>query len=85
MEDNGNRQGPVVPQPLMQMKVTLLSNQTIRVNGIPQNLDTALDILAGATKAVVQHFVLKAKEGKLDDKNKIVQDKIFVPGNKLVI
>ena len=83
---NGTKlQGQVVPHPLMQMKITLLSNQTISVNGIPQDLNTALDILAGASKAVVLHFVRRAKEGKLDDKNRIVQDKILMPDNKLVI
>lgn len=85
MNDNGNQQGPVVPHPLMQMKITLLSNQTINVNGIPLDLDTALDVLAGATKAITQHFVRKAKEGKLDDTNRIIQNKIIAPGNKLVV
>jgi hypothetical protein len=69
----------------MQMKITLLSNQTISVGGIPQDLNVALDILAGASKAVTLHFVGRAKEGKLDGKNRIVQDKILMPDNKLVI
>lgn len=74
-----------IPKPIMQMKITVLDNKSVVVNGIPANLRTALGILFDANKAIVDHFVNKAKEGELDDKNTIIQNKIIAPSNKIII
>ena len=73
------------PKPLMQMKITLLDNKSVIVNGIPSNLRTALSLLFDANKAVVDHFVGQAKDGNLDEVNTIVQKNIISPINKILI
>lgn len=74
-----------IPKPIMQMRITVLDNKSVVVNGIPANLRTALSILFDANKAVVDHFIGRAKEGELDDKNTIIQNKIIAPSNKIII
>lgn len=74
-----------VPQPIIQMRITVLDNKSVVVNGIPSSLRTALGILFDANKAIVDHFINRAKEGALDDANNIVQSKLITPQNKLII
>ena len=82
--DNPLKQ-PAVPHPVMQMKITALSDGTIAVNGIPHNPNTALQLIAGATGAITNFFMNKAKEGKLDDKNNLIESKIISPSDKKII
>ena len=85
MSNNGNNPKIVVPAPIMQMKITLLNNNSLSVRGIPNNLDQALLVLSDATKAVVKHFTKKAREGKLDDMDNLIESKIIQPNQKILI
>lgn len=78
-------EGPVVPQPVVQIRITLLNNGSLNVNGFPIGLDSALQIMQDAHTAIVKHFVQGAKDGKLDDTNIFIQNKIITPGNKVII
>ena len=75
---------PVVPQPIAQMKITLLSNGGIAVNGFPSDLEVAQDWLSAAAKVVVRHFIALAKAGELDEHNRIIKKKIITQDKKLV-
>ncbi len=76
---------PVVPTPIVQIRITLLSNGALNVNGFPTKLETALAIMQDATAAIVKHFVEGAKEGKLGEDNSFEQSRILTPDNKLPI
>jgi len=85
MGNNGNGPKLVIPSPVMQMRITVLNNGTLSVAGIPASLDTAMQILADATKAVVKHFTKKAREGNLDDTDTLIESKIIQPNQKVII
>jgi len=75
---------PVVPQPIAQMKITLMDNGGIAVNGFPNNLEAAQEWLSAAAKVVVRHFIALAKAGELDEHNRIIEKKIITQDKKLV-
>ena len=85
MSNNGNNPKIVVPAPVMQLRITVMNNNTIAVSGIPASLDNAMQILADATKAVVKHFTKKAREGNLDDTDTLIESKIIQPNQKVLI
>ena len=75
---------PVVPQPIAQMKITLMNNGRIAVNGFPGDLEVAQDWLSAAAKVIVRHFITCAKAGELDEHNRIIEKKIITQDKKLV-
>jgi len=75
---------PVVPQPIAQMKITLMNNGGIAVNGFPNDLESAQEWLSAAAKVVVRHFITCAKSGELDEHNRIIEKKIITQDKKLV-
>ena len=75
---------PVVPQPIAQMKITLMNNGRIAVNGFPGDLEVAQDWLSAAAKVIVRHFITCAKAGELDENNRIIEKSIIVPKKTLV-
>lgn len=85
MDDNNSPKQPIVPHPVMQMKITALSDGSVAVNGIPNNPNTALQLIAGATAAITNLFIGKAKEGQLDDANNLVESKIITPDKKIIL
>ena len=76
---------PVVPTPIVQIRITLMSDGAMNVNGFPTGLNAALAIMQDATAAIVKHFVEGAKEGKLDETNSFEQGRILTPDNKVPI
>ena len=76
---------PVVPTPIIQIRIILMSDGAMNVNGFPVKLETALAIMQDATTAIVKHFVKGAKEGKLDETNSFEQSRILTPDNKVPI
>lgn len=76
---------PVVPTPIVQIRITLMSDGALNVNGFPTKLETALAIMQDAIAAIVKHFVDGAKEGKLDETNTFEQSRILTPDNKVPI
>jgi len=71
------------PQPVQQMRITVMDNGQVVVNGFPSNLHTSLLILHRAYKAVTLHFIDAAKNGQIDNYN-LVESKIITPDKKLV-
>lgn len=82
---NESAEKPVVPTPVVQIKITLMSDGAMNVNGFPTELEIALAIMQDAIAAIVKHFVEEAKEGKLDHDNSFMEDKILTPGNGVPI
>jgi len=76
---------PVLPTPIVQIRITLLSDGALNVNGFPTRLDAALAIMNDAQAAIIAHFVRGAKEGKLDENNAFEDKRILTPSNKVTI
>lgn len=74
---NGTKQQPAHPQPIGQMKITAMTNGSVAVNGFPVDLDMARHWLYLAEKAIIEHFFKLAREGKLDENNRITKKKII--------
>lgn len=88
MDENNNDnppKQPAVPHPVIQMKITILSNKTLTINGAPDNLDVALQVLADAARVTINLFIDKAKEGQLDDENNLIDTKIISPDKKVIL
>ena len=65
--------------PIGQMKITFMSNGRVIVNRFPAVLEIAQEWLSAANKAVVRHFIDKARAGELDENNTIIEKSIIVP------
>ena len=78
-EDTSKPQSPLPahPQPVIQIKITAMSDGNINVNGFPNSLLTTLDLFFAAFKAVIVQFVKTAREGNLDDEYKVIPKKII--------
>lgn len=76
---------PVIPTPVVQVKIILLSNGSLHVGGFPTRLDSALAIMQDATIAIINHFMKGAREGRLDENNSFEKGKILTPDNKVPI
>jgi len=75
---------PAHPQPVLQLKITAMSDGNVNVNNFPQNLLAAMDILFVAFKTIVVFFVNQARNGTLDDKYTVIQKKIITKDKTLV-
>jgi hypothetical protein len=74
-----NTEKPAHPQPVMQVKITAMSDGNVNVNGFPTNLSAAMQILSSATQAIVSHFMSEAKAGNVDEAGTIIPKKIIEP------
>ena len=72
------------PQPIAQIKITLMDNGSVNVNGFPNNLELALSYMTAGNIAVVKYFVQLAKDGRLDENNNLIENNILSPKGKLV-
>ena len=77
-------QPPAHPQPVIQCRITAMSDGNVNVNGFPTTLLTFLDLFFAAFKAVIVLFIKQAKAGYLDDNNTIIPKKILTKDNNLV-
>lgn len=82
MSSNNNK--PVHPQPVLQTKITMMSDGSANVNNFPTNLLACLDLFFAAFKAVVMHFIEQAKAGNLDEKYTMIPKKILTKNKTLV-
>ena len=73
------------PQPVLQAKITAMSDGSVSVNGFPSNLSTALHLITAAHNAVINHFINQAKAGNLDDNNTIIPPKIITSQKPVLI
>ena len=61
-----------------------MSNGSVSVAGFPPNLNTAMEIMSAATRAIAAHFITEAKAGTLDNDNTIMPPKIISQDKNLV-
>lgn len=67
------------------MNFTFYKNSPrVRLDGIPPNMNQALELVFHAAKSIVFLFVERAKEGKLDETNTIIESKIITPPKDIV-
>lgn len=81
---NNKQPDPAHPQPIAQMKITIMNDGSVNVNGFSKDLYMALHWLSRAEVAIIDYFINKAKAGDLDDNNRVIQKKILTKDNSLV-
>ena len=81
MPKNAKEQQPV---PIGAMKVIVMSDGSVNVDGFPTDLHVAISWMDSATRAVINYFIDKAKRGKLDSNNRVEQKKILTKDKRLV-
>lgn len=74
-----------MPEVAHRMAFTFYENSpAIRLDGIPPNMNEALELAFHATKSIMLLFAEKAKAGQLDENNTIIESKIITPSNDIV-
>jgi len=63
----------------MQVTINITKDGKLSVSGFPNNLQGALQVIHGASDAIVQYFIGKAKAGEMDDQGNVVESKIMKP------
>ena len=72
------------PQPIAQMKITIMSDGAVNVTGFPTDMYIARHWLSRADVAIVDHFIKLAKAGKLDENNVVIEKKIITQDKSLI-
>jgi hypothetical protein len=79
-------------QPIIQIVINCMPDNSTSVTGVPLNLLHALDILATTQKIVLSHFLNQTKKGNIDDNLSIIpstvttqKEKPVDPNEKLTI
>ena len=84
MNNQSKQPKSVHPQPVAQMRITIMNNGSVNVNGFPTDLREARHWLFMAEEAIMNYFINKAKAGELDENNRVIQKKIITKDNHLV-
>ena len=73
-------------KPKITITIKAMADGTINVEGFPTTWALAENILNTAATVVNNHFIQKAREGKLDDKLSIIEStNILLPDKKSII
>lgn len=72
-----NENKPAHPQPVLQMRITAMSDGNVNVSGFPTSLRNAQNLLNMAAQATIEYFIEQAKAGNLDDNNTVIPKKII--------
>lgn len=75
---------PPMPVPLFQIRINVMNNGAINVQGFPKNLDLALNAIDQGKNAVVKWFIQQAKENRLNNYNIVDGENIIVPKKGLL-
>lgn len=70
--------------PIGAVKIIIMSDGSVNVNGFPTDLHVALAWMNTATRAVINFFIDKAKRGELDSNGKVEEKKILTRDKNLV-
>lgn len=81
---NNKQQNTAHPQPVAQMRITIMDNGSVNVNGFPADLREAMSWLFMAKEAVISYFINLAKAGELDENNRVIQKKIITKDKTIV-
>ena len=81
---NNKQPDPAHPQPVAQIRITIMNNGSVNVNGFPTDLREARHWLFMAEEAVMNYFINKAKVGELDENNRLIEKKIITKDKGLV-
>ncbi len=68
----------------MQVTINITKDGKLSVNGFPNNLQGAQQVIHGAHDAIVQYFIGKAKAGEMDDNGNVIESKIVKPDRPLL-
>ena len=82
--NSGKGQKQALPAPVMQIRINLLSNGDINVQGFPNDHTAASEIFEKALRVVNQYFIELAKQGQLDELNR-KKDGILIPDKRIVM
>jgi len=77
-----SQQQPAMP--VYSITISIMSDNQVMVKGFPKSLDLCTGILDQGKKAIIDHFIEAAKDGKLNDQNVIDGGKILVPDKRIV-
>lgn len=69
----------------MQIIITVTKDGRLSVNGFPNNLQGALQVIHGAHDAITAYFIGKAKAGEMDDKGNVIESKIIKPDRPILM
>jgi len=69
--------------PIGAIKIIIMSDGGVQVNGFPQDLHVAQSWMDAAKRAIVNYFIDKAKRGELNEKG-IVEKKILTRDRSLI-
>lgn len=85
-DNGGNKEDPkpVVPQPIGQIKITIMDDGGVSVIGFPPSLDITREWIAAGDRVVVRHFIKLASDGKLDENGNVIEKKILTADKTLV-
>lgn len=75
---------PAHSQPVIQIKITAMSDGNVNITGFPNNLRACLDILYAGGQAIIAHYIAEAKAGNLDEHNNIIPSQVLTPKPGLV-
>jgi len=73
------------PKVALRISIELLDNDQIRVNGFPQNVQQAIQIMNAATGTIINFFIEKAVAGELDQMGNVSSSNIIKPDNLIVM
>lgn len=76
---------PPLPVPLFQIRINVMNNGAINVQGFPKNLDMALKTMDEGKNAVVKWFIQQAKENRFNNYNIVDGGNIIVPKKGLLM
>ena len=72
------------PKLLLQVQINVMDDNKIFVNNFPENYHTCMQIMYTAQKALIDHFMTKAREGGVDEMGNIGTSKIIIPKGQLM-
>ena len=70
---------------ILEMKIMVKKDNSVVVQGFPNNYMAAVNLLQIAEKNVIEFFVNKALAGKLDPAGSIINNKIITPEKSIIL
>ena len=68
----------------IKLTITVTNGGQIGVNGFPTNIQAAVDVMNAATKAIINFFLEKARNGELDELGSVIDSKVIKPDKRII-
>lgn len=75
---------PIGPAPGIHVRINVMTDGSINVNGFPKDHEMTSEIFEKAQRVVNKYFIELAKQGKLDDFNRVKTSNILMPNKRIV-